>query len=126
MTRRLALGAALATIAMALQAPAMAASVPRKLDTCVATTIKEIGTRLEGVADSGSAVVYGNGIYGVSYDEIASIKHAKVGDKVELCLVSIPGDCPAGDTRGKAYAAVDLRTQEYWELLDAEHMCGGA
>ena len=49
--------------------------------------------------DSGSLVVYATGTYGVSYDTIEGIVGSKVGDKVELCLVSLPEDCPAGDER---------------------------
>jgi hypothetical protein len=51
---------------------------------------------------------------------------ARVGDKVQLCLTSLPQDCPPGDVRGKVYKATDLRTGKSWELPDAEHMCGGA
>jgi hypothetical protein len=107
--------------------PAAAADkAPTKPGQCVATSIKEITSRLEGAPDSGSAIVYADGIYGVSYDMIAQITHSKVGDKVTLCLASLPQDCPKGDERGKVYAAFNLRTQEFWELPDAEHMCGGA
>ena len=118
-------------IALALVAglplPALAADkAPTKPGHCVATSIKEITSRLEGMADSGSAIVYANGIYGVSYDMIPEIEHSKVGDKVELCLVSLPQDCPKGDDRGKIYAALNFRTESNWELPDAEHMCGGA
>lgn len=107
--------------------PALAADrVPTKPGRCVATSIKEITSRLEGAPDSGSAIIYANGIYGVSYDMIPEITKSKVGDKVELCLVSLPEDCPKGDDRGKIYAAFNFRNQSYWELPDAEHMCGGA
>ena len=111
-----------------VQSPVLAASTkaPTAVGRCVATTIKEIGNRLEGLDDSGSLVVYATGTIGVSYDTIDGIVGSKVGDKVELCLVSLPQDCPAGDERGKVYAAVNLRTQAFWELADAEHMCGGA
>lgn len=115
-------------VVLGSQSPSLAASAkaPTVVGRCVATTIKEIGNRLEGMADSGSLVVYATGTYGVSYDTIEGIVGSKVGDKIELCLVSLPEDCPAGDERGKVYAAVNLRTQAFWELPDAEHMCGGA
>ena len=54
------------------------------------------------------------------------IHRARVGDKITLCLTSLPPECPPGDDRGKVYSAVDLRTKGKWELPDAEHMCGGA
>jgi hypothetical protein len=125
MMRILMASAALAGLA-AVPTAALAAKAPTKVGKCVATTIKEIGTRLEGVDDSGSAIFYATDTVGVSYDTIPGITHSRVGDKVELCLVSLPENCPAGDDRGKVYAAVNLRTQEFWELPDAEHKCGGA
>ncbi len=119
---------ALALLASNFDASAVLAAgkVPMKPGTCVATTIKEIGSRLEGVPDSGSALIYADGIPGVSYDTVDGVVHSKPGDKVELCLVSLPENCPKGDDRGKVYATVNLRTQAYWELPDAEHSCGGA
>lgn len=114
-------------LATTLPVPAMAADrVPDKVGRCVRTSIQQIGTRLEGQADSGSALAYANGVPGVSYDTLPEITHAKVGDKIELCLVSLPTNCPTGDNRGKVYLAVDLRTQAFWQLPDAEHSCGGA
>jgi hypothetical protein len=116
-----------AALSLALPAPAFAAAkVPTKVGQCVQTTIKEKFSRLEGVPDSGSGIEYANGIIGVSYDIIKPITTAKVGDKITLCLTSLPTDCPPGDDRGKTYSAVDLRTNGKWELPDAEHMCGGA
>jgi hypothetical protein len=111
-----------------LPVPAMAASskVPATPGSCAETSIKDIGTRLEGVADSGSALDYANGIDGVSYDTVPEVTAAKAGDKVELCLVSLPQNCPKGDDRGKVWLAVDLKTHQFWQLPDAEHMCGGA
>ena len=126
MRRELALLAALAMVAT-LPGPAMAATAkPTRVGQCVATTLKTIGTRLEGVADSGDYVEYGNGIVGVSYEQDPAIAKARVGDKITLCLVSLPKNCPPGDTRGKMYSALDLRSKGKWTLPDAEHMCGGA
>ena len=107
--------------------PALAAGpVPTRPGTCVYTSIKAIGTRLEGVPDSGSALLYANGIAGVSYDTLSEITQARAGDRIELCLVSLPQDCPPGDERGRIYAATDMRTQRFWELPDSQHSCGGA
>lgn len=123
----LAVALALAALASALPAPALAAaSVPTRVGQCVATTIKEIGTRLEGVPDSGSAVIYANGIFGIDYETVKAITKARVGDRITLCLTSIPKGCPPGDDRGRFYSALDLRTKGKWNLPDAEHMCGGA
>ncbi|RFB75612.1 hypothetical protein DYH55_22030 [Methylovirgula sp. 4M-Z18] len=106
--------------------PALAADVPTRVGQCVATQISELASRLEGVPDSGSAVTYANGIYGVSYEMEDQVQRARVGDPVKLCLVSIPKKCPPGDDRGRKYRATDLRTHGSWTLPDAEHMCGGA
>jgi hypothetical protein len=118
---------ALAALTPALPAPALAAAnVPTKVGQCVQTSLKEVGTRLEGVPDSGSAVIYANGIFGIDYETAKAITRARVGDKITLCLTSIPKHCPPGDDRGRFYSAVDLRTKGKWNLPDAEHMCGGA
>jgi len=108
-------------------APSLAKeTVPHKVGECVQTAVKETSTRLEGVADSGSAISYTNGIYQVSYEEIDGITGSRSGDPVKLCLVRIPRDCPPGDDHGKTYKATNLRTRESWEAMDSEHMCGGA
>ena len=100
--------------------------IPKKAGQCVRTEISELGSRLEGSPDSGSAIAYANGITGVSYDIITAIRRSHVGDPVTLCLVSIPRNCPPGDDRGKVYSALNGRTQERWSLPDSQHSCGGA
>lgn len=118
----------LALFVLALAAPtAMAADMlPTKEGACTLTKIKKVGTRLDGVADSGDAVSYTDGGYQVSMTAIPGLKGAKAGDAVKLCLTEIPDDCPPGDDRGKTYKATDLRTHQSWEALNSEHMCGGA
>ncbi len=107
-------------------------SIPMIIGECVKTTILRIETRLidastgQEIQGSGSAIEYGNGIYGVSYETVVEIENSKVGDQVNLCLVSIPEDCPPGDDRGKVYKAVNLQTGESWSIPDSEHFCGGA
>jgi hypothetical protein len=100
--------------------------LPTKVGQCTTTTITIIGTRLDGVPDSGDSVTYADGGYQVSYDSIAGLKDAKKGDTVKLCLTSLPENCPKGDDRGKTYKASDLRTHKSWEAPDSEHSCGGA
>jgi len=107
-------------------APAAAAALPTKIGACSETTIRTIGYRLQGEPDSGSLVQYINAGVQVSYDVIPAIHRSRIGDKVRLCLVSIPEDCPPGDDRGKVYNATNLRTGESWEAPDSQHMCGGA
>jgi uncharacterized protein YecT (DUF1311 family) len=107
-------------------------SVPLTINQCVKTHIAKITTRLvDGntgaeISGSGSQIMYTNNIYGVSYETIEAIESSHVGDEITLCLVSIPTGCPAGDDRGKAYHATNVRTGKDWSLLDSEHMCGGA
>lgn len=95
---------------------------------CVETTIASIGARLEGdeAFESGTGVLYANGLTGVSYDRIKDLIRSEIGDPVRLCLVSVPEGCPPGDDRGKVYAAQNLRNGGTWELMDSQHMCGGA
>ena len=125
MRRGLTFFAALTLIALQ-PLPAQAGALPKKVGQCTFTTLSAIESRLEGVADSGDAVEYVNGGYGVSYERVPGLRGARVGDKIKLCLSSLPSDCPKGDDRGKTYAATDLRTHRSWDLPDAEHMCGGA
>jgi hypothetical protein len=100
--------------------------VPKKVGQCVRTEISELGSRLEGSPDSGSAIAYANGVTGVSYDIVTALRRSRVGDPVTLCLVSTPRNCPPGDDRGKVYSAVNGRTKERWSLPDSQHSCGGA
>jgi hypothetical protein len=99
--------------------------LPTKVGACSTTTITDIGYRLD-TPDSGSAIVYANGGGQVSYDTIPEIHRSRIGDKVKLCLVSLPEDCPPDDDRGKVYRATNLRTGEAWEAPDSQHSCGGA
>lgn len=102
------------------------ASAGLQVGACVETTVTLTGPRLEGVADSGSTVVYANGVSQVTYDVTPGITNSQVGDAVHLCLVSVPQNCPPGDERGKVYSAVNNRTHEMWTAPDSEHSCGGA
>lgn len=116
----------LAIMTLLTAATANAGPLPVKAGQCANTTIKEVGTRLEGIADSGDAVSYANGGYQVSYDAIKGLKGSRVGDPVKFCLTSLPENCPPGDGRGKSYKVTNLRTHKSWEAFDSEHMCGGA
>ena len=108
-------------------------ALPKAVGECVMTTIEKIGDRFGApIGESprpdsmGSAVVFANGGYQVSYEWEAALARSRVGDKVRMCLVSIPQDCPPGDDRGRRYTTTNLRTGEAWTLPDSQHMCGGA
>lgn len=102
------------------------ANAPQNVGDCVETTVAEIGPRLEGVPDSGSTVIYANDMAQVDYDVVPGIVNSRVGDAVRVCLVSIPENCPAGDVRGRVYAATNLRSNDAWTAPDSQHSCGGA
>ena len=107
-------------------------NLPTVVGQCDRTTITQIGTRLTDgttgnpIAGSGSAIWYADGGYQVSYDTVQGITNSRVGDEINLCLVSVPSDCPAGDNRGLVYQATNLRTSENWQAQNSEHGCGGA
>lgn len=125
----LSLAALLVPMASSAERPAKA--LP-PLGTCSKTSIKLISQRLEdgathrSVPNTGSAMLLKNGVYGVSYDQVAALNQSRVGDPVYTCLVKLPRHCPPGDNRGKLYTTTNLRTEKSWTLPDAEHMCGGA
>jgi hypothetical protein len=116
-------------LASLLRSPA--ATPPTQVGQCSDTIIDEISTRLvdennRSIPDSGTAVQLKNGVYLVSYDTVPEAVAAKQGDKVKVCLQSIPKDCPPGDDRGKIYSVLNYRTQQSFTLPDSSHMCGGA
>lgn len=112
----------LATSAAAQRRDAM----PDRIGLCKITSITSIGMRLAHAPASGSAVEFANGGSQVSYDRIPAIERSRVGDRVNVCLVSIPQGCPPGDTRGRVYKNTNLRTRQTWTLPDSQHSCGGA
>ena len=101
-------------------------AIPTQVGACAKTTVAETGPRLEGAPDSGSSIRYENGLSQVDYSVVPGIANSKPGDEVSVCLVSMPTDCPPGDTRGRVYDATNLRTHETWRAPDSQHMCGGA
>jgi hypothetical protein len=127
-----ALKPAIAVVAVALAGGASGAAerLPAVPGTCVPTTIASVETRLmdgsKPIPGSGSAVVFANKGYQVSYEEIPEISASRRGDRVYMCLMQIPQGCPPGDERGRVYTTTNLRTMQSWTLPDAEHMCGGA
>jgi hypothetical protein len=109
-----------------IPAESWAESVPVKVGQCIITRVSETGTRLEGLPDSGTSITFSNGIYLVSYDTVPQAVASKPGDKVRMCLKSVPDDCPPGDERGKVYSVTNLRTKKKFTLPDSQHQCGGA
>ncbi len=112
--------------ALALSTAVAQAASPTRIGQCVGTRVKEVGTRLENTPGSGSLVTFTNGGVQVSYDQVREVDELRRGDRVSMCLVSIPKDCPPGDDRGRTYKTTNKRTGQSWTLPDSEHMCGGA
>ncbi len=122
---------AISMAALALATPSFAKSLPKHVGQCATTKVQKVETRLvdgsnQLVAGSGSAVEFVNGGYQVSYDTVAEVEASRPGDRVKVCLVSIPHPCPPGDKRGRVYKTTNLRTNASWTLPDSEHSCGGA
>ncbi len=105
------------TAAALLATPAHGAPLPNAVGKCSITTIKQVGYQL-GVPGSGSAVSFANGGDQVSYDTIAGIVHSRPGDRVKMCLVALPRNCPSGDTRGRTYRTTNFRTRESWTAAE--------
>ncbi len=110
-------------------------ALPTQVGHCGVSRIVSIGPRLEGGVfkppapgdfDPGTSIRYADGGVGVSYSYERAIGASRIGDKVLVCLVSTPKNCPPGDDRGKFYSGTNFRTLGSWELPDSQHMCGGA
>ena len=112
------------TMAQAAATPASA--IPASVGACVETSVRLVGPRLEGVPDSGSAIEYENGLMQVEYAAVPAIDQSRPGDRVRVCLTSIPDNCPANDERGRMFQGTNLRTGESWSAPNSEHSCGGA
>jgi hypothetical protein len=88
----------------------------QKVGDCAITTIMRITARIEGTSahDTGSAIVYANGVSGVSYEYVPPLHASRIGDQVRLCLVSIFKNYPPSDDAGQEYQATNLRTGNHW------------
>lgn len=106
-------------------APSEAASLGDVGD-CFETNVVSVGPRLEGVPDSGSTITYESGLSQIDYARVPGIDNSQAGDRVRVCLVSVPENCPPGDDRGRVYTSTNLRTDETWTAPDSQHSCGGA
>jgi hypothetical protein len=115
-------------LTLAAAGPALAEPIPTTVGQCAESTITLIGGRLEGdtTFETGTTVVFGNGLFQVSYDKVFEIIKSRVGDPARICLVELPQDCPPGDDRGRVYTSTNERTGWSWTLADSQHSCGGA
>ena len=104
----------------------LSASTFPQVGSCATSPITVIGSRLEGAADSGTTIVYRNGLHQVSYDVIEGALRSRVGDQVRSCVVSLPKHCPRDDHRGILYSSYNQRTGGRWQAPDSQHQCNGA
>jgi hypothetical protein len=100
------------------------AGVPSTVGACVATTISQIGVRVEGRPDSGAAVTYANGLSQASHAIAPQVGDWKAGDEVRMCLVHAALQCPQGSSRGGFYEVTDRRTSTSWTQADTTLACG--
>ncbi|QND64755.1 hypothetical protein HB777_13255 [Mesorhizobium loti] len=106
--------------------------LPSAIGQCASTHIETLTTRLgddpleTAGPEAGSAATFTNGGTAVSYDREPGLAASKVGEAVEMCLISIPRDCPRDDERGRVYYSLDLVAKGTWALPDSQHLCGGA
>jgi len=106
--------------------------LPRKVGECFETTItsitdrygEDLAPRPKKGADPGTIVRFSNSGVQVSLRRENSIVHSQIFDKVNMCLVEVPKECP-GDLRGRIYRTTNLRTKESWNLANDITNCGG-
>jgi len=106
--------------------------LPRKVGECAETTItsitdrygEDLPARAKKGADPGTIVRFSNSGVQVSLRRENTILHSQVFDKVNMCLVEVPKECPA-DLRGRIYRTTNLRTKESWSLANDVKNCGG-
>jgi hypothetical protein len=112
--------------------PAKNSGPPRmRVGECLETQVQSTSDRFGGPlsnppSQDGTSVRFENRLGQVSYQFEAAIARSRAGDRVQICLKSLPRDCPPGDERGKVYRTTNLRTGETWVLPDSQHSCGGA
>lgn len=97
---------------------------------CLWTEVSWVGTRLtahgEPIPYSGTALTFTTGLYLVSYDTVVEAENQQPGDRVQICVVSRPRDCPPGDRRGSVFRVHDPERGTTFVMADAQHECGGA
>ena len=110
-------------------------TLPAKVGECADTTITSITDRFgadltpghsKKGADTGTIVRFSNSGVQVSLAKERAVVRSQIFDKVNMCLVEIPKDCPAGDIRGRVYKTTNLRTHETWSLPNDVKGCDGA
>jgi hypothetical protein len=105
--------------------------LPAKVGECFDTTITaitdrygdDISPRAKRGADPGTLIRFSNSGVQVSLKRENAILHSQIFDKVNMCLVEVPKECP-NDLRGRVYRTTNLRTKETWSLANDIKSCG--
>lgn len=105
--------------------------LPGKVGECFDTTItaitdrygEDLSTRPKKGADPGTIVRFSNSGVQVSLKRENAIVRSQIFDKVNMCLVETPKECP-NDLRGRVYKTINLRTKESWSLANDIRNCG--
>jgi hypothetical protein len=109
--------------------------LPGRVGECADTTITSITDRFgadlapspaKKGSDPGTLVRFSNSGVQVSLIKERAVVRSQVFDRVNMCLVEIPKECPAGDLRGRVYKTTNLRTGESWSLANDIRSCGPA
>ena len=123
-------------------AQTVSSALPKKVGQCADMAIQDKVTRFEGAVagEAGGEVnvqlsdelgLYLLSIAGLSESAnldkymYATSDFAK-GDKVKVCLIQLPKDCPKGDDRGKIYKVTNYKNKKSFTGVDSWHSCGGA
>jgi hypothetical protein len=91
--------------------------------TCTLAEVARVESRLEGVAGSGSLILYQDGRHQVSYETVAAVEASRPGDDVMLCATDFDQNCRPEEGRGYTYEATNQRTGRSWTLPDSIHYC---
>jgi hypothetical protein len=106
-----------------------------RVGTCYQTTVARTGGRFHwnerpplrtDPHDDELVVEYADGHVMLDWEFNFRVSQWRRGDRVRLCVVSLPRNCPPGDFRGVEYRARNARTGEVWRSGDSAHVCGGA
>lgn len=92
---------------------------PAAIGTCVRTRVATIASPAQTVP----ALQFTDGvIQGFDSDMLGHVE-TRVGDPIQLCLVSFTRDCGDDDVAGRTYATGNLRTGAAWTLPDLRASC---
>ena len=120
----------LAALACLAAAPAAAATnrandIPTERGACVATTFQHMSYRGDDPRN-GDMALYADGIWAYTADGVVNkaIEASQAGDPIELCLADPPATCKGVKT-GRFFAAINMRSQQYWMLPEQPEACAG-